>query len=159
MISRQGSYFAVSSNLNCDPSRYYKSFSFRAGKIRESFETSTFIVFPWINSSIVPWIISDNISFDGTFSARSGAISNEKSTILSIRTIYDNPDTLKFQYKVSSEANYDNLVFKLNGKEILKKSGEVAWTRMKVPVPAGINIFEWSYSKDKSVFQDLIAPG
>jgi hypothetical protein len=54
---------------------------------------------------------------------------------------------------VSSEANYDNLVFKMNGKEILKKSGEVAWTRMKVPVPAGINIMEWSYSKDKSVFQ------
>ena len=57
----------------------------------------------------------------------------------------------RFYYKVSSEANYDNLVFKLNDTEVFKKSGEIPWTEIAVPVPAGANKMEWIYSKDQSV--------
>jgi hypothetical protein len=60
-------------------------------------------------------------------------------------------DSLRFSYKVSSEPSYDYLSLKLNGNEILKKSGEVPWTRKAVAVNAGLNTLEWSYNKDNSV--------
>ena len=68
-----------------------------------------------------------------------------------IRTIYSKADTLKFYYKVSSEAGYDIFYFKLNGTEMLVKSGEIPWTQCVIAVPAGLNKMEWVYTKDSSV--------
>jgi hypothetical protein len=65
--------------------------------------------------------------------------------------LYNDEDSLRFNYKVSSEPNYDYLSFKLNGAEIFKKSGEVPWTRKAVAVSPGLNTIEWSYKKDNSV--------
>jgi hypothetical protein len=70
-----------------------------------------------------------------------------------IRTYFEEPDTLKFYYKVSSEPNYDYLQFNLNDTEILKKSGETAWEKQAIAVPAGFNKMEWIYKKDNSVSQ------
>ncbi len=130
-----------------------KNFLFRVGKIRESFESSTFRVFPWINLSEKPWTITSTNSIDGGLSARSGAISHNASTTLIMRTYFPNPDTVKFYYKVSSEPNYDYFLFRLNETEIMRKSGESGWEIKSVPVPAGLNILEWSYKKDNSVSQ------
>jgi hypothetical protein len=52
---------------------------------------------------------------------------------------------------VSSEQNYDYFSFRLNGKEIFRKSGEAGWERKAFPVAAGINDMEWIYKKDNSV--------
>jgi hypothetical protein len=130
-----------------------KNFSFRVGRIRESFESSTFKVFPWINLSPKPWIITGTNSFDGILSARSGAISHNAFSTLMMRTYFPAEDTLKFYYKVSSEPNYDYFQFKLNDTEILRKSGETNWERKAVAVPAGLNKMEWIYRKDNSVSQ------
>jgi len=146
-----GSFFSVSSTLDCIPyliNKINKEFSFRVGKIRESFEASSFKVFPWINVSSIPWTITGTSSYDGTVSARSGAISNNGTTSLRIRTVFAAADSIKFFYKVSSEANFDFLSFKLNDTEIFKKSGEIPWTKKTVPVPAGLNKMEWIYIKD-----------
>jgi hypothetical protein len=128
-----------------------KDFSFRVGKIRESFEASSFNVFPWINLSHVPWVITSASSYDGLISARSGAIDHTGSTSLILRSVYAKDDSVKFYYKVSSEPNYDFLSFKLNDVEILRKSGEIPWTSCTVAVSAGINKMEWNYKKDSSV--------
>jgi hypothetical protein len=146
-----GSYFTVSSTLDCSPYLINKDFSFRVGKIRENFEGSAFNVFPWINISPIPWTITDQSSYDGSFSARSGTISHNGSTSLVLKTVYHAADSLKFYYKVSSENIYDGLSFILNGTEVLKKSGEIPWTKKVVPVPAGLNKMEWVYRKDQSV--------
>lgn len=60
---------------------------------------------------------------------------------------------MKFYYRVSSEPNYDYFLFRLNDTEILRKSGESNWEIKSVPIPAGLNILEWSYKKDNSVSQ------
>jgi hypothetical protein len=148
-----GSFISVSALLDCNPYIVNREFSFRVGKIRESFEASTFNVFPWINISSVPWIITSATSYDGNISARSGAITHNGSTALLVRTIYANEDSIRFFYKVSSEPNYDFLSFKLNDVEVFKKSGEIPWTKWAVAVPAGPNKMEWSYRKDNSVSQ------
>ncbi len=148
-----GSLISISATLDCNPYIVNKNFSFRVGKIRESFESSSFNVFPWINVSQIPWVISSTSSYDGSISARSGAISHSGSTSLAIRTLYATDDSVKFYYSVSSEPNYDILSFKLNDVEIFKKSGEIPWTKKAVAVSAGINKMEWIYRKDNSVSQ------
>jgi hypothetical protein len=130
-----------------------KDFEFRVGRVRESFESSTFTVFPWINISDKPWTITGSNSADGGLSARSGTINHNATSVLFMRTYYPEADTLKFNYKVSSEPNYDYLQFNLNDKEVLKYSGETSWQKFKIAVPAGFNRLEWTYSKDNSVSQ------
>ena len=151
--SASGSFIPVSSTLDCSPYIIKKDFTFRVGKIRESFEAESFNVFPWINISPIPWTISSGSFYDGNVSARSGAITHNGSTTIFIRTIYKTADSVKFFYKVSSEQNYDFLSFKLNGVEIFKKSGEIPWTKTSVAVPAGLNKLEWIYKKDNTVSQ------
>lgn len=142
---------SVSSLLDCSPFLIKKDFVFRVGRIRESFEASSFSIFPWINVSQIPWTINGTNSIDGIISAKSGAISHNSTTSLAIKTYYTSADSIKFYYKVSSETNYDYMAFSLNGKEIFKRSGEVPWTKRVVPVPAGVNKMEWKYKKDQSV--------
>jgi hypothetical protein len=150
-----GTFISVSCLLDCTPYVLNKDFTFRIGKVRESFESMNFKVFPWINVSPVPWTITDREAYDGVASARSGLITHNQSTSLIIRTIYENSDSVRFHYKVSSEANYDNLVFKLNDAVIMTLSGELPWTRTAVPVEPGMNKMEWTYSKDQSVSNGL----
>jgi hypothetical protein len=143
-----GSSISITSTLDCSPYILNKEFSFRVGRIRESFEAQSFSIFPWINLSSVPWIATGSSSYDGSISARSGAIPNNGTTTLLIRSVYATADSVKFYYKVSSEAGYDFFSFKLNGIEILKKSGEIDWTKNSIAVPAGLNKMEWIYYKD-----------
>jgi hypothetical protein len=149
--SSPGNYFTIISTLDCSPYVSAKDFSFRVGRVRESFESGSFNIFPWINTSAIPWVLASSDSYDGTFSARSGIISHDGTTSLIIRTVYSNEDSVKFYYKVSSEAGYDFFAFKINDKEIIKKSGETAWVRAAHAVPAGLNKMEWIYAKDNSV--------
>lgn len=146
-----GSFISLSSMLDCTPYVLMKDFSFRVGRIRESFESLSFNVFPWVNISKVPWIITGTNPLDGVVTARSGQISHDGSTSLVIRTVFNKDDSIKFFYRVSSELNYDNFIFKLNDTEILRQSGEIPWTEIAFPVTAGMNKMEWTYSKDQSV--------
>jgi len=146
-----GSVINFTAVFDCQPYLESRVFSFRIGQIRESFEYESFKVFPWLNISNVPWIITGTDSYDGISSARSGAIGHSASSNLSIKAYYSTEDSLKFFYKVSSEVNCDFLIFKLNGKEILKKSGETGWEKEVVSIPLGYNTMEWIYRKDASV--------
>ncbi len=149
--SASGSYISILSTLDCTPYIIKKDFTFRVGKIRESFEAQSFNIFPWINVSPIPWTITSANSYDGNISARSGAIPHGGSTSIFIRTLYKTADSVRFLYKVSSEQDYDFLSFKLNGVEIFKKSGETLWTKVVIAVPAGLNRLEWIYKKDNTV--------
>ncbi len=151
--AKYGDFISLRSTLDCSPYIVNKNFLLRVGRIRESFESSTFKVFPWINPSDKPWIIAGSNSIDGNLSARSGLISHKSASTLMIRTYFPEPDSLKFYYKVSSEPNYDYLQFNLNNTEKLKKSGETNWEKQAIAVPAGYNKLEWVYRKDNSVSQ------
>lgn len=147
----QGEYIPMNSSLICSPFNIDKDFTLRVGKVRESFESASFDVLPWLNFSQVPWIITETEAPDGIFSAKSGAINNSEASKLIIRTYYTSDDYLRFRYRVSSEKNYDQFTFSLNGISLLNKSGEVPWSLYEVPVTAGLNKMEWTYKKDQSV--------
>jgi hypothetical protein len=146
-----GTTIQVSTQLNCGLINVNKDFSFKIGRIQESFESSTFRAFPWINRSLKPWKISAVDPYDGRIAAQSGSITHNQSSLLSIKTYYNSSDSIKFWYKVSSESGYDYLYFKLNDVVVMRKSGEVPWEKAVIFVPAGYNKMEWIYVKDGSV--------
>ena len=70
-------------------------------------------------------------------------------------TTMTGPGTLTFQWKVSSELDFDLLSFYLDGVELAAApaiSGEVDWTLMSVAIPAGAHTVTWTYAKDGSTF-------
>lgn len=151
--SQYGDYIKLQSILDCSPYIVNKDFVIRVGRVRESFESSSFRTFPWINLSEKPWVITQTSALDGIVSARSGIISHNASSSLLMRTFFEEADTVKFYIRVSSELNYDYFLFSVNGNEIIRRSGETTWEKIAVPVEAGINVLEWTFKKDNSVSQ------
>lgn len=147
----RGSTFDINTVLDCTPYIRNKSFTMPVGKTLESFEYETFRIFPWDNSSVWPWLITDQQAYDGHFSARSAVISNNTQSILKLMVNTPVKDTVRFLCKVSSETNWDYLIFRLNGKELFRISGEIDWTAKKIEISEGLNHLEWVYSKDMSV--------
>ena len=80
-------------------------------------------------------------------------ITDSQST--SLQTTMTGPGTLTFQWKVSSELDFDLLSFYLDGSAIVTLpaiSGEVPWTLVSVAIPAGTHTVTWTYAKDPSSF-------
>ena len=118
--------------------------------VLEDFESGNFNVFPWEMSGNAPWIISSG-AYEGSWCARSGDVGNNQSSTLSLVLDVTAAGDITFQYKVSSEANYDYLRFYLDGSERGSWDGEQGWAEFSYPVSAGSHTFTWSYTKDYSV--------
>jgi hypothetical protein len=146
-----GTSINLNTYIDCTPYVVSKSFYVAVGKILESFEYQSFTIFPWQNSGDHPWIIDDNQAYEGHYSARSAIISHNTQSVLKLTINNPVEDTLSFYYRVSSEQNYDFLIFKMNGTNIFQISGESDWKIKKIQLPAGINHLEWIYKKDESV--------
>ena len=57
--------------------------------------------------------------------------------------------SVRFKVRTSTEADYDELVFLIDGEEKLRLSGENSWIDSGAfAVTAGLHTFEWRYSKD-----------
>ena len=56
---------------------------------------------------------------------------------------------MRFKVRTSTEADYDELIFLVDGEERLRLSGENNWMDSGAfAVEAGRHTFEWRYSKD-----------
>ena len=91
---------------------------------------------------------------DGSRVAQSGAITGGQATSLEA-TLDVGAGEIAFDYRVSSEANYDYLNFYLDGVLLQAWSGEEQG-RASFPVGAGTHVGRWEYRKDLtgSVGQD-----
>jgi len=119
--------------------------------ILENFETANFQLFEWDFEGQEDWFITDEVVYEGNYSARSGVIGDDffSALVLDYQVPYD--DSISFYYKVSSEANYDFFKFYVNNQVLVNIAGEHDWTAGKFPVPAGEHVFKWIYEKDYSV--------
>ncbi|MFH0894846.1 MAG: T9SS type A sorting domain-containing protein [Bacteroidota bacterium] len=125
------------------------------GYFSEDFETNDFLNFPWSSGGNLPWTIDNVNPYEGTYSARSGAIGNNQtsSLLLEQNVLYDG--NLSFYYKTSCEQetmfhNYDFLVFYMDGVEKGRWDGIQAWTKVQFPVTAGMHTYQWVYKKNAS---------
>lgn len=117
----------------------------------EDFESGSFVSNPWQFSGNQPWVIDNTGAWEGTYCARSGAITHNQSSVMLLEGEVLMPDSISFYRKVSSEANYDYLKFYINGGLKGQWSGTVGWGRVVFPVLPGTNVFKWEYMKDGSV--------
>jgi len=150
-VLKKGSLFEIMLMADCNPYYTNKLFIVPVGKIRESFEYQTFNMFPWNNGYTYPWIITSDHSFEGYFSARSGVIPHNSESKLTIKINIPHSDSVSFMYRVSSEKNYDFLIFKLNNNQIFSVSGESEWVKKKIEIKEGFNTLEWIYKKDQAI--------
>lgn len=127
----------------------------------EDWESNSFDTYEWQNTSNIPWVIvSGSQVYEGNYCAKSGHISNNQTTTLSITIDALNDDSIEFYKKVSCEEaqNYwgtvyywDYLSFSIDGTEMEKWAGtNDSWSLVTYNVNAGSHTFSWTYQKDQS---------
>ena len=128
-----------------------KDFNKKIGLIVEDFESGGFTMYPWVMGGNQPWVITNVDPFEGVYSAKSGTITNNQTSTLSLQRNVTSPDSISFYFKTSSEANYDYLKFYIDGTVVDSWAGETPWTRKAYALTAANHTFKWEYMKDGSV--------
>lgn len=94
---------------------------------------------PWVGEGRVPNVIS-----------RSGSIADGQWSEMYIEPNQVLWQEVSFDLRVSSEENYDMLIFLVDGVEKGRWSGTVGWTTVKYALEYGTNRLSWVYEKDGS---------
>ncbi|MCD4744892.1 MAG: hypothetical protein K8R58_01170, partial [Bacteroidales bacterium] len=128
-----------------------KTFIETVGIIVEDFETGGFGQFNWTASGDAPWTIDDTAPYEGVYCAKSGMITHNQISELCVSFTIVVDDSISFYKKISSENNYDYLIFYIDDNEIASWCGEEPWSLVTFPVTAGDHTFKWVYDKDYSV--------
>ena len=104
------------------------------------------------------WHSDDTFAYEGTYSIKSGTISDNQQSSISINLDVIEDSQISFYKKVSCEATgsitgnyYDYLAFLIDGIEVDKWAGEIDWTLETFPVEIGTHTFEWLFIKDGGV--------
>jgi len=134
---------------------------FRAVSFTDGFEPTFSPSLNWANDLNHPWVPETTYVSFGQSAVRSGVITHGESSTVSL-TILSGVGVGSFDYKVSSETNWDWLEFYINGvpnqsSPLQRWSGEVGWATYQFSVPAGTNTLTWRYLKDPSTSAGLDA--
>lgn len=130
------------------------TFTLRVGIADEDYESGDFTQYSWVNSGNQPWTVSTENPFEGTYCSKSGTISDNQSSTMSLTWEVAAPDSITFYRKVDCEegsasgSKWDYLQFKIGGVEKDWWDGTKGWERVSYPVAAGSQTFTWSYVKD-----------
>ena len=95
------------------------------------------------------WFLQTSTYNSAPSAMQSGAIGDSESTTLVAKVVGSN--TLTFNWKVSSERNYDKLTFSIDGVEKNQISGTVGWEQKEYTISGdGDHYLVWTYAKDSS---------
>lgn len=103
----------------------------------------------WVTGGHVNWFRQTTTSYQGGDAARSGDVNDSQVSYL--QTKVSGPGRLTFQWKVSSEQDYDVLAVMLDNQLIDYISGEADWREYSLSIPSGQHAVTWMYVKDDSV--------
>ena len=134
-------------------------FNFVVGRAIEDWETNTFTNIGWTNLSTSPWtIVSNGEQYEGNYASKSGYISHDQTSELSITLDVLSNDSISFFKKVSCEDGsssgnwWDFLEFFIDTDSKGKWDGSDAnYTRVVYPILTGNHTLKWVYSKDNMV--------
>jgi Pro-kumamolisin, activation domain/Divergent InlB B-repeat domain len=130
--------------------------NFIALPFTDGFESGNLSHLPWTTAGNAPWFVQTNIVDQGIYAAQSGAITNSQTSSLILTTNFT-AGLGSFDFKVSSEADWDFLNFSVDGVLYKQWSGEVDWANYTFALNAGMHTLEWSYTKDPSLISGLDA--
>jgi len=121
------------------------------------FENVTFPPPGWTTGGSANWYRDTSVFREGSASAASGAIGDSLSTYLRYPITVSASSLLKFSWKVSSEQDWDFLLFCLDNDACTRTSGytqrisgEVSFEEVSIPLSAGTHSLRWVYAKDSS---------
>jgi ribosome-binding protein aMBF1 (putative translation factor) len=103
----------------------------------------------WDTGGRVDWFGQTSTYYYGSDAAQSGTISHNYDSWT--KTTVTGPGTLKFYWKVSSEANWDYLEFYIDGVRQDRISGSVNWQQKSYSINSDSHTVKWRYTKDGSV--------
>ena len=103
----------------------------------------------WSSGGSAPFTAQGGVVNYGASALQSGAIGHSQSSWLAASI--SGPGLLAFDWKVSSEPNYDFLTVSVDGVKQGAVSGEAGWTRSSLRIPAGTHTVRWQYTKDQAV--------
>lgn len=116
----------------------------------DGFESGGLATLPWATSGNAPWFVQSSDVAAGRFAARSGVIGNNQTSSLILSGNFINGSG-SFDYKVSSETNFDFLGFFVDGTLQQQWSGEAGWATYTFNLSTNTHTLEWRYSKDPSI--------
>lgn len=121
------------------------------GLIVENWESGTTGQYPWGLGGTQNWFLDTNTVHEGTYALKSGVISHNQISSLSLTGAVGTGGEISFYKKVSSEVNYDYLRFYIDSVLVAEWEGEEDWAEHVYPITAGLHTFEWKYEKDVTV--------
>jgi subtilisin-like proprotein convertase family protein len=95
------------------------------------------------------WFSQMGITHDGVDAAQSAVVDHEEYSGMEFTVV--GPTRLSFQWKVSSEVNYDYLVLTVDGHVKAYITGEVDWTQVTQDIGPGTHNVDIYYLKDEAV--------
>jgi len=114
----------------------------------------------WKTSGNALWKINSTIKKEGLYSAQAGKIGHNQLTAINQAVKVFNSSSLSFWWKVSSEANWDYLLFCLDnpgctrtGGYAARISGNADWKQVNYTLSPGTHTLTWKYAKDGSVIK------
>ena len=125
------------------------------GMLMDNFETEDFSNHDWNFDGQSEWFIQSEQVFDGNYAVRSGSITNNQFSELSVEYNVLNQGYINFNAKVSSEQGssgtiYDYLSFYIDDEQLVLVGGESDWTEYSYLVNPGQHTFKWVYEKDNA---------
>ncbi|MBN8681132.1 MAG: T9SS type A sorting domain-containing protein [Chitinophagales bacterium] len=117
--------------------------------IIESFESQGFTQYPWQQGGNKPWLITAASPYEGAYCSRSGTITHNQKSQMSLNMNVINDGIVSFAYRTSSEEGYDFLRFYIDNELMGEWSGALPWTEVSYPLSAGLHKITWSYEKDE----------
>lgn len=127
-----------------------KAYFPKIGQFMEDWETGDFSKYDWTLGGNLPWEISTQYPYDGFYHAVSGDIGNDQTSMFSISYEVMADDFIRFMKKVSTEQDFDELRFYIDGTLMQSWSGGQAYSQAEFAVTAGLHTFKWEYFKDYS---------
>ncbi len=116
------------------------------------FEEGDFSSLNWLHGGSQDWIIDQSTFYQGSYSMKSGPITDSQTTSVSVTLNILNSGQISFFKKVSCEEDpdndYDKLIFYIDGNEIARWDGEIPWSESIFDVESGFKTFKWEYVKD-----------
>ena len=129
---------------------------FQPSPFTDGFESGNLLHLGWAGGGNVPWFVQTNSAASGKYAARSGVIGNNQSSSLMLATNFAG-GLGSFEYRVSSETNFDTLSFYVDGVQLRLWSGETSWAHYVFHLASGNHSLEWRYTKDSNLSAGLDA--
>lgn len=121
----------------------------------DSSKTEDFEDDNWAFTFTGDWIRSTSAKKSGNYSYTNKDIGDNQSSQTSITITLSQAGTVAFDYYVSSESNYDKLIFSIDGTDKLTQgdcgsNSSSSWKSASFPLTSGTHTLTWKYSKDGS---------